>query len=103
MVLSKGNYYAYQIGMVIWGIGGLMFDYLLYQSKLVPRPLAVWGVIGYIVFISGITLELFGYGVGVLLSIPGGLFEVSLSVWLIVRGFSTSPTVPTSSLRAVTS
>jgi hypothetical protein len=31
---------------------------------------------------------LFGYTVGVLFSIPGGLFEVALSLWLIVKGFN---------------
>jgi hypothetical protein len=103
MVLSEGNFYAYQLGMVIWGMGGLMFGYLLYQSNLVPRFLPVWGVIGYVIFVSGNLLELFGFSVGVLLSIPGGLFEISLSLWLIVRGFRASPVVPTPSLRAVSS
>ncbi len=89
-VLKKGGYFSYQIGMAIWGFGGLLFCSLLYQSKLVPRYLSIWGFIGYIVFISGTIFELFGYTIGVLLSIPGGLFEISLSVWLIVKGFNVS-------------
>ena len=84
----KGNFFAYQLGMAIWGLGGLMFCYLLYESKLVPRLLPVWGFIGYIIFISGTILELFGNNIGVQLSIPGGLFEIFLSVWLIVKGFN---------------
>jgi hypothetical protein len=46
-VLKSGNFYAYQIGMAIWGLGGLLFCYLLYISKLVPRFLPVWGFVGY--------------------------------------------------------
>lgn len=90
VLLTKGNFYAYQIGMAIWGFGGLMFCYLLYISKLVPRGLSIWGFLGYVVFIFGTISELFGYPIGVQLAMPGGLFEISLSIWLIVKGFNKS-------------
>ena len=86
-VFKKGNYYAYQIGMTIWGTGGLLLCYLLYQSKLIARGISIWGFVGYIIFISGTILELFGFEVGVLLSIPGGFFEIYVSVLLIRKGF----------------
>lgn len=79
--------------MAIWGLGGLLFCSLLYQSKLVPRFISVWGFIGYLVFITGTVLELYGHNLGVALSIPGGLFEISLSIWLIVKGFTFSKKV----------
>ena len=94
MVLKKGNFYAYQIGMAIWGLGGLMFCYLLLKSKLVPKVFAIWGTIGYLIFITGTILELFGYKVGVQLALPGGLFELSLSIWLIIKGFNQSALNP---------
>lgn len=90
IVLQTGGAYAYQIAMAIWGLGGLLFVSILYQSKLVPRFISLWGMIGYIVFIAGTILELFGYPVGVLLALPGGLFELALSVWLIIKGFNAS-------------
>ena len=93
-VLTQGNHYAYQIGMAIWGFGGLMFCYLLYISRLVPRGLSIWGFLGYLVFISGTILELFGFPWGVQLAIPGGLFEISLSIWLIIKGFRASALMP---------
>jgi len=94
MILKKGNFFSYQIGMTIWGLGGLMFCYLLYISKLVPRILSIWGFIGYTIFIAGTILELFGYEVGVLLSLPGGLLEICLSIWLITKGFNESKLNP---------
>ena len=90
IVLKMGGAYAYQIAMAIWGLGGLLFVPVLYKSKLVPRLLSVWGIIGYAVFVAGTILELFGYPVGVLLALPGGLFELSLSGWLIAKGFNSS-------------
>ncbi len=89
-VLKKGGYFSYQIGMAIWGFGGLLFCALLYKSKLVPRFLLIWGFIGYIIFISGTIFELFGCTIGVMLSIPAGLFEIFLSMWLIIRGLNVS-------------
>tara|TARA_R110002126_G_scaffold290897_3_gene449401 strand:+ start:12614 stop:13294 length:681 start_codon:yes stop_codon:yes gene_type:complete len=90
ILLKKGGFYSYQIGMAIWGFGGLLLCYLLYISKLVPRLFSIWGFVGYTIFIAGTILELFGYELGVLLSIPGGLFEISMSLWLLIKGFRVS-------------
>jgi hypothetical protein len=84
---SKSNFYLYQAGMAVWGVGGLCLCYLLHQSGLVPPIFPIWGYAGYFIFVSGTFLELFGYPAGVLLSMPGGLFEIAMSVWLIVKGF----------------
>jgi len=89
-LLKMGGSYAYQIGMAIWGLGGLLFVAVLYKSRIVSRVFSVWGFVGYAVFIAGTIFELFGSSVGVLLAIPGGLFEVSLSLWLIFKGFNSS-------------
>jgi hypothetical protein len=94
VLCKKGNFFSYQTGMVIWGLGGLIFCYLLYLSRIVPGLLAVWGFIGYIIFITGSMLAIFGYSVDIPLEIPGGLFEIFLSIWLIVRGFNSSAIVP---------
>ncbi len=87
-VCSNGNFYSYHLGMAVWGVGGVILCSLLYQSKLVPEFFPVFGLAGYLIFITGTLLALFGYPYGVMLSIPGGLFEIILGVWLIIKGFS---------------
>lgn len=87
-ISANVKFYSYQLGMILWGCGGLIFCNLLYKSKLVPVLFPVYGYLGYLIFIVGCGLELFGQPYGVLLSIPGGLFEFGLSIWLIVRGFN---------------
>ncbi len=91
MLLNKGGFYAYQISMTIWGLGGLLFVYVLNKSGLVPRLFPIWGFAGYLIFMTGTTAEMFGYPIGVMLSVPGGLFEIALSLWLIFKGFNPSP------------
>lgn len=89
-LLKKANFYAYQIGMAIWGIGGLMFCSLLNSSKIVPKWLAVYGFISYIIFISGALFALFSISIDIFLDIPGGLFEIYLSIYFIVKGFKSN-------------
>lgn len=93
MLLERGGFVGYQLGMTLWGIGGLMFCYLLFISNLVPRFFPVWGMAGYVIFMTGTIAELFGYPIGIMLSITGGLFEISLSLWLIFKGFNKKATL----------
>jgi hypothetical protein len=90
LLCKKANFFSYQIAMVVWGFGGLIFSYLLFISKLVPQWLSIWGLVGYIIFISGAFFALFGVNIDVILDIPGGLFELFLSFWLIIKGFNFS-------------
>ena len=89
-VSVQANQYAYQIGMSTLGLAGLMLCYTLYRAKLVPRLLAVWGLVGYAIIFCGMVSEIMGSGLGLASSIPGGLWEVFIGVWLIAKGFNSS-------------
>jgi hypothetical protein len=93
------------------GIGGLVLNYLLFVSRLVPRPIAVLGLVGYGLFSLAVPLDLLGVldmnqGLGMLVLAPGFLFEfIVLPIWLIARGFTTPArptTVPSPALATVT-
>jgi len=80
---------------IVFGIGCMMVYYLLYQSKLVPRPLSAWGFIGGTLML--ITAPLGAFGVisfldtpSVLLNLPIAVLEMVLAGWLIVKGFNPS-------------
>ena len=81
------NDLAYRAGMLALGVGSVPFCRTLLQSQFVPGWLAVWGIVGYAALGAGALLELVGLGQGLVLAIPGGLFEVALGVTLIARGF----------------
>jgi hypothetical protein len=93
ILLREANYYSYNFGMAIWSVGGLVFCSMLYRYKLIPRLVSVWGVAGYTVFLAGCILAIFGRDFGFIHTAPGALFEVFLSLWLIVKGFNSSATV----------
>ena len=76
-------------------VNGLLLGSLLYRSRLVPRVLPLLGFIGATVLVAGDIAVLFGL-IGqhapstALLAIPIALWEFSLGVWLVVRGFKPS-------------
>ena len=93
-VFIQTNLYAYHIGMIALGLAGLMLCYTLYRAKLVPRLLALWGLAGYAIIFCGMLSEMMGSGLGLVSSVPGGLWEVFMGVWLIVKGFNPSASLP---------
>jgi hypothetical protein len=83
-------------GFVV-GVGnGLLLGYLMYRSGLVPRPMAMLGLIGGpLICLSGIAVlfdvfEYAGTGQGIA-TIPEFLWELSLGIYLTVSGFRPSP------------
>jgi Domain of unknown function (DUF4386) len=90
-VFNQAQLYAYHFGMLTVGVAGLMLCYLFYRTQLVPRFLGVWGLIGYAVILGGSVLEVAGFNLNLIHTIPAGLWEVFTGVWLIVKGFSASP------------
>ncbi|MFC6704118.1 DUF4386 domain-containing protein [Flexivirga alba] len=83
-------------GFVV-GIGnGLILGYLMYRSGLVPRRMAVLGLVGGpLICISG-TAVLFGViseggAAQFIATIPEFVWELSLGIYLIVNGFKPTP------------
>jgi Domain of unknown function (DUF4386) len=78
------------------GIGnGILLGYLMYTSGLVPRRMALLAVIGGPLAVASATGELFGLieqtsALDFLLTLPEIAWELSLSIWLIVKGFNPS-------------
>jgi hypothetical protein len=93
-VSVQASLYAYDIGMSTLGIAGLLLNYLFYKTKLIPRWIFVWGLIGYAIIFLGMVSAILGSGLGLASSIPGGLWEVFIGIWLIVKGFNPSAFVP---------
>jgi hypothetical protein len=83
------------LSVVTFTLGGLMYYYVLFQSKLIPRWLSGWGFAGAALSLACALLTIFGQlipfsTVFILLQVPIGLQEIVLAVWLIVKGFNPS-------------
>jgi len=84
--LFAGSTPAY-LTAIVFSLGSLMFYYLFYQSRLIPRWLSIWGLVGAVLYLAWPLLALFGHGFGLLMA-PLAVAEIVLAVWLLAKGFS---------------
>jgi hypothetical protein len=79
------------------GLGnGILLGYLMWRSRLLPRPLVMFGLIGGpLALLAGIGVLLGAWdmtaGLPVALTAPEAIWELGLSVWLLAKGFRPSP------------
>ena len=83
--------------LIVFSLGSLMFNYILYQSRLVPRLISGWGVVAAVILLTGsvlINLDVFagmsGLGLELIFAGPIPVGEIAVSVWLIAKGFNPS-------------
>jgi hypothetical protein len=83
------------LDVAVFPLGALIFYYLLNRSKLIPRWLSGWGLVGAILYWAASLFVMFALitplsTIHIVLQAPLGLQEVVFAVWLIVKGFNPS-------------
>ncbi len=87
--------WAHLLGVeIVFSLTALILNYLLYQSKLIPRFISVWGLIGATLLLAAGLLGMFGLSpsstISMFFNLPIALNEMVLAVWLIAKGFNPS-------------
>ena len=88
-VLLRANNMINPVLEIVFSLGALMFYTLFYQTRLIPRWLSGWGIVGAIVYLAGGVLALFGTNLEFLLALLG-VQEMVMALWLIIKGFNPS-------------
>jgi hypothetical protein len=82
---------GYDIHLLFFALGGILWYYLFYVSNYIPRALSIWGLVAVCLFTIYILLTLydrdFPPAVGIL-ALPYLPFELFLGLWLIFKGFN---------------
>ena len=76
-----------------WGLGALLYNYIFFQTKLIPRWLSGLSIVTILLHLASCLLAIFAIigpssPMQVFLLVPSGLLEMVLAVWLIVKGFN---------------
>jgi len=96
LLLTTRDLAGFIFAVIAFCLGALMYYYVFYRSKLIPRWLSVWGLIAIVLLLSAVLLTMFDgepfsiSGNLVLLALPIALQEMVLAIWLIVKGFNSS-------------
>ena len=80
-------------GILAFYTGGTLYYLIFYRTRLIPRWLSVWGLVGTTLGAVAGVLVLFQAltllsAVHTLLNVPIGVQELVMAVWLLVKGFS---------------
>jgi hypothetical protein len=81
-----------QVTGIFLCLAALLLFYLLFKTKLVPRFISIWGLLGVLLVFAWNLVELFGISVsiGMFLALPMILNEIFLAIWLMFKGFDQS-------------
>jgi len=82
--------------IIVFSLGALMLYTVLYQSKLIPRWLSGWGFIAILMHLSTACILIFGLTdvnspIITVINLPIFLQEMVMAVWLIAKGFDSTP------------
>ncbi len=96
VLLAEYHWVNYVGAVLAFSLGALMYYIIFYQTRLVPRWLSGWGLVGVALLAVAALLVMFGVitplsASMVVLALPIAVQEMALAVWLIVKGFN--PTV----------
>jgi len=86
-VLAQANETINPVLEIVFSLGALMFYTLFYQTRLIPRWLSGWGIIGAIVYFVAGVMALFSTPMEILLALLG-VQEMVMALWLIFKGFN---------------
>ncbi len=90
-LLLAARDWAFMIGSgLVWSLSALILNLVLYQSKLIPRWLSGWGLVGATISFATYFSQSFGANPTELLFLPIAVQEMVFAVWLIVKGFNAS-------------
>ncbi len=79
--------------LIFFCVGAFLLYSLLYQSKLLPRFISVWGLVAVVLvlIINLLSLKLeIGMGISMIFALPIILNEIFMGIWLIAKGFNPS-------------
>lgn len=100
--IQSWNAWSFSFYILFFAVGALMLYTALYQSKLVPRWISVWGLIAAVLILTGTVVEILellnGFPAGVkelVYAAPIAVNEMVLALWLIVKGFNPAALEPT--------
>ena len=94
--------FGYTLAMVPFGLGAILFYWLLYETRVIPRILSLWGLATVPVVLGGTVATVLGFQVPFAVYFPYVPFEFVVGIWILVKGLAERQEQPTRDLRMAT-
>jgi hypothetical protein len=72
--------------MLVFCLGAILFYYLLFKARVVPRWLSLWGLVALIPMLIGTMTQIFGHTIPFIFYLPYVPFELFIGIWILVKG-----------------
>jgi hypothetical protein len=86
LAFESADFVGFQLHMLAFCLGGILFYTLLYKSGIVPRGLSLWGLITVTPLLVATILALFEVQVPPILAVPYIPFELVIGLWIAAKG-----------------
>ena len=86
LAIESMEFVGTTLHMLAFCLGGILFYYLLDQSRLVPRILSLWGLVTIFPCLIGTASAILGYELPFAIYVPYAPFEFVIGVWILVKG-----------------
>jgi hypothetical protein len=88
LLLAAGDW-SFLLGFgLAFTLSALILNFVVYQSKLIPRWLSVWGFVGAVLLWMYYLLQPFSINLIEILFVPIAVQEMAFAIWLLVKGFN---------------
>ena len=84
--LQTMDFLGVTLHMVVFCMGALLFYYLFFRSKVVPKFFSFWGLISLTIVTAATLFEVFGVETPMWLYLPYVPFELVLGIWILIKG-----------------
>ena len=87
-LLYRKHWWTHYMSLLSSSFYMFTFYLLFYQSKLIPKIISVAGLIAVSMMFTEILSSIFGQSIGMFLMLPLGIVQLSLVVWLLIKGIN---------------
>ncbi|MHC1781208.1 MAG: DUF4386 domain-containing protein [Anaerolineaceae bacterium] len=81
--------FEYNLAMMGFCTGAILFYYLLDKARIVPRVISLWGLISVIPLLIATVIVILGYEVSFYIYVPYIPFEFAIGIWILIKGIKT--------------
>ena len=84
-ILLSCSEFAGKMGMIPFGIGAILFYYLLLKAEVLPKWLALWGIVTVPLILVCVPLQAFGIEIPFILLVPYVPFEFFTGIYILIK------------------
>ncbi|MEL7121723.1 MAG: DUF4386 domain-containing protein [Bacteroidota bacterium] len=86
-LLIEIYYFAHWMTLLFFCVSGAVLYAFLIKSNLVPRLIALWGLLAVVLVFTATVLQIFNVEVSFFFYLQNGIFLLVFAIWLIIKGF----------------